>query len=80
MEITIQFYSGFEVYLKGDSNKVLSLKLNGGEDVVSILRRFLPNDAISFVGMVLVNKRITDFNYQVVEGDMIEIFPIIGGG
>ena len=80
MEVTIQFYSGFEVYLKCDSNKVLSLKLNGRENIVSILSRFLPEDAISFVGMVLVNKKITDFDYQVVEGDMIEIFPIIGGG
>jgi molybdopterin converting factor small subunit len=32
------------------------------------------------VGMVLVNKKITNFDYQLVEGDMVEVFPVIGGG
>jgi molybdopterin converting factor small subunit len=80
MKITIKFHAGFEIYLKKNSNKVLDLHLDSREDIVSILNRFLPKDAISFVGMILVNNRIIKFDYQVKEGDMIEVFPIMDGG
>ena len=80
MKITIKFYSGFEKYLQNSSNKVLELFLESKEDIFSILNRFLPEDAIDFVGIILVNRKIVNFCYQVREGDKVEIFPIIGGG
>lgn len=80
MEVSIIFYTGFEKYLKKDSNKTLHLSLDDKEDIRSILNRFLPGDEIGFVGMVLVNKKITDFDYKVTSGDKIEVFPVIGGG
>lgn len=80
LPVTIKFYSGFEKYLQSNSNKVLNLNINSREDIRSILLQFLPEDALGFVGMVLVNKKITDFDYKVIEGDAIEVFPVIGGG
>jgi len=80
MKVTIRFYSGFEQYLKDNSNKVLNLQLDSQEDILSILNRFLPKEVIGYVGMVLVNKKIVNFDYQVKEGDIIEVFPVIGGG
>jgi molybdopterin converting factor small subunit len=80
MNVSIKFYSGFEKYLQDKSNKLLKLNLDSGEDIALILNRFLPQEAIGFVGMVLVNKKITNFDYQLVEGDMVEVFPVIGGG
>ena len=80
MNVSIKFYSGFEKYLPDKSNKLLKLNLDSGEDIALILNRFLPQEAIGFVGMVLVNKKITNFDYQLVEGDMVEVFPVIGGG
>lgn len=80
MEFSIIFYAGFEKYLKKDSSKTLHLSLDNKEDIHSILNRFLPGEAIGFVGMVLVNKKITDFDYKVTSGDKIEVFPVIGGG
>lgn len=80
MKVTIKFYSGFEKYLRDNSNKVLELSLDSREDIVSILNRFLPKEDIGFVGMLLVNKKIVNFDYQILEGDMIEVFPVIGGG
>ncbi len=80
MKVTIKFYSGFEKYLPTNSNKMLDLELNRGEDIASVLQRFLPKDALGYVGMVLVNKKITNFDFQVAEGDIIEVFPVIGGG
>ncbi len=80
MRASIKFYSGFEIYLKDNSNKLLELSLDSKETIVSVLNRFLPEESIGFVGMVLVNKKIKDFNYQVADGDIIEVFPVIGGG
>lgn len=80
MNVSIKFYSGFEKYLQDKSNKLLKLNLDSREDIALILNRFLPQEAIGFVGMVLVNKKITNFDYQLVEGDMVEVFPVIGGG
>ncbi len=80
MRASIKFYSGFEIYLKDNSNKLLELCLDSKETIVSVLNRFLPEESIGFVGMVLVNKKIKDFNYQVADGDIIEVFPVIGGG
>ena len=80
MRASIKFYSGFEIYLKDNSNKLLELSLDSKETIVSVLDRFLPEESIGFVGMVLVNKKIKDFNYQVADGDIIEVFPVIGGG
>ncbi len=80
MKVKVKFYSGFEKYLKDDSNKVLDLQLNAQEDILAILSRFLPKEDIGYVGMVLVNKKIVNFDYQVEDGDMIEVFPVIGGG
>ncbi len=80
MKAGIKFYSGFEIYLKDNSNKLLELSLDSKETIVSVLNRFLPEESIGFVGMVLVNKKIKDFNYQVADGDIIEVFPVIGGG
>ncbi|MDD3656594.1 MAG: MoaD/ThiS family protein [Atribacterota bacterium] len=80
MKVSIKFYSGFEKYLQDNCNRLLKLNLDNGEDITSILNRFLPQEAIGFVGMVLVNKKITNFDYQLVEGDMVEVFPVIGGG
>jgi len=80
MRATIRFYSGFEIHLQNDSNKEIDLNLGSGEDIASILKRFLPEDSLGFVGMVLVNKKIVNFDYQAKEGDLIEVFPVIGGG
>ncbi len=80
MKVKVKFYSGFEKYLKENSNKILNLQLDSQEDILSILSRFLPKEDIGYVGMVLVNKKIVNFDYQVEDGDMIEVFPVIGGG
>ncbi len=80
MEVTIKFYYGFERYLRDNSNKALNLQLDSPADILSIVNRFLPKEFIGYVGMVLVNKKIANFDYQVKEGDMIEVFPVIGGG
>ena len=50
------------------------------ENIITIIRQFLPEEAIGFVGIVLVNKKIVDFDYEVVKGDNIEVFFVIGGG
>lgn len=80
MNVTIKFYPGFEKYLKNRINKVLGLRLIRKENIITIIRRFLPEEAIGFVGIVLVNKKIVDFDYEVVKGDNIEVFFVIGGG
>ncbi len=80
MKASIIFYSGFEIYLKDNSNKMLEIDLDAKENIISILHRFLPKESIGFVGMVLVNKIIKDFEYPVKVGDIIEVFPVIGGG
>lgn len=80
MKVTIKFYSGFEKYLKNRINKILDLPLIRKENIITIIRQFLPEEAIGFVGIVLVNKKIVDFDYEVVKGDNIEVFFVIGGG
>lgn len=80
MKIYIKFYSGFEKYLKKRSNQEISLHVHPGEDIKLIIHRFLPEDIVGFVGVVLVNKKISNLDYKVKDGDMIEVFPMIGGG
>ncbi len=80
MNVTVTFYSGFEKYLLENSNKTININLAEQENIINILHRFLPEEAIGFVGMVLVNKKIVDFDYKVEDKDKIEVLPIIGGG
>jgi molybdopterin converting factor small subunit len=80
MSVRIRFYSGFEIQLPKDFNKEMNLNLGPGEDIASILKRFLPEASLGFVGMVLVNKKIVNFDYKAKDRDLIEVFPIIGGG
>ncbi len=80
MKINIKFYPGFEKYLKDKSNQILSVKFQQAEDVKTMISHFLPEDMAGFVGIVLVNKKITNMDFQVRDGDLIEVFPLIGGG
>jgi len=80
LKVSIKFYSGFEKYLKNRSNQDMSLDVQPGEDIKLIIHRFLPKDIVGFVGVVLVNKKITNLDYKVKDGDMIEVFPVVGGG
>ena len=80
MKIIIKFYSGFENYTKNRLNEEVILQANDKTDIKSVIKIFLPADIISFVGMVLVNKKIVNFDYKVKDGDMIEVFPLLGGG
>lgn len=80
MKINIKFYPGFEKYLNDKSNKILRMQVQQAEDVKTMISHFLPEDMIGFVGIILVNKKITDMDFQLRDGDLIEVFPLIGGG
>ena len=63
-----------------NSNKTINISLTEQEDIINILHRFLPEEAIGFVCTVLVNKKIVDFDYKIEDKDKIEVLPIVGGG
>lgn len=80
MKVKVKFYSGFENYLKNGLKQETILHINQKDDIRSIITRFLPEDMVGYVGMVLVNKKIVRLYDQVKEGDKIEVFPLMGGG
>ncbi len=82
MEIGIKFHYGLEKYIENyDKKKGIVIKVTRGENIKSIINRFIPKDAWGVASViVLVNKKITSHQYQVNDGDIIEIFPVSGGG
>ena len=82
MQITVKFHSGLEKQIKDyDKEKGIIMKLDFPERIESIVQRYIPEDAWGVVGVVvLLNKKITGNDYQVRDGDMIELFPLSGGG
>lgn len=82
MKVHIKFYSGLEKYIKNyDHKKGLSIGIPPEDNIVSIVNRYIPENAWGVVGvMILVNNKIINDHYQAKDGDVLEVYPLSGGG
>jgi molybdopterin converting factor small subunit len=82
MKIKLKLYYGLEKYIKNyDKENGMDIKLNSKENIKSLINHFIPKDAWGVASIiVLVNKKVTNHEYLVKDGDIIEMFPISGGG
>lgn len=82
MQITLKFHSDLDKQIKDyDKEKGINLKLDSPKKIESIIESYIPENTWGVASIViLVNKKISSSNYEVKDGDMIELFPISGGG
>lgn len=74
MNITVKLFA----YFRDNRFKIEQRKINEGTTVGDIV------DSLGIdreeVGVLMINSRHTAFTVQPVEGDVLAIFPVIGGG
>ena len=81
MKVTIKFNYGLGNLIENyNSEKGIILELNHKEIIKSIIIRHFSKNIVNNVGIVMVNKKLANLDYYVNCGDIIEIFPILGGG
>ena len=74
MLVTIRLFASFQEGRFEQAPRELPARTRVG-DVVDELE--IPRDAI---GVMLVNARHAMFDRELVEGDVLSVFPLIGGG
>ena len=81
--ITIQlsFDSSFkEKIKKNKNNKDFIVQLYKSESLREVIIRFIPKKELSHIGLIIVNKKFKNLDYNVVDGDKINILPLLFGG
>ena len=79
VRITLKLYGGLNNYTKEyHHEKGISLRLNSGETIDKVLEKLgIPKNKIV---LITANNKITHFDYILKQGDIIKMFPPIGGG
>lgn len=80
VKVRIRFYSGLENYIKTGLSNDMDYSIHPNEDTKMIIRSFLPDDVLNYIGLVLVNKKPVSLNEKVKDQDLIEVFPLVDGG
>lgn len=81
MEIKIILCHGLEKKYKNyNKEQGILLDLERPVSIKYIIKKNFSKDIQETAGIILANKKIVDINYQIKDGDVIEIFPLIGGG
>lgn len=81
VEIIVKLCYELEKKLKNyDKKKGIVINLDKPVTIKYLVANYFSEDIKDAMGVVLANKKIVDFNYQVKDGDIIEIFPLLGGG
>jgi len=81
VEIIIKLCYELEKKLKNyDKKKGIVINLDKPVNIKYLIANYFSKDMKDAMRVVLANKKIVDFNYQVKDGDIIEIFPLLGGG
>ena len=81
MKVTIKFNYGLGNLIENyNSEKGIILEINHKENIKSIITRHFSKNIVNNTGIVMANKKLANLDYCVNCGDMIEIFPILGGG
>ncbi len=74
MQITVKLFA----YFRDNRFKIEQKDLSEGTTVGDIVDSL--NIDREEVGVLMINSRHTEFSVQPVEGDVLAIFPVIGGG
>jgi len=85
MNVTLKIYSGLKKYVKNyNKESGIILKIDEGVTVKQFLEKNIDHDrAIDAISMVTVNEKIVaynNYNKKLKDGDLIKVFPPIGGG
>jgi len=74
MKITVKLFA----YFRDDRFKIREQEISEGTTVGEIVDSF--NIDREEVGVLMTNSRHTEFKIALVEGDVLAIFPVVGGG
>jgi len=85
MKVTLKIYSGLKNYVKNyDIEKGVTLEVDKGKTIMQILRGNINHKkAIEAISIVTLNDKIIsyrDYDKEAKDGDLIKVFPPIGGG
>jgi len=85
MKVTLKIYSGLRNYVKNyDIEKGITLEVDKGKTLKQLLKENINHEkAIEAISMVTLNDRIIPYgNYDLKfkDGDIIKVFPPVGGG
>ena len=78
--IRLKFYSGLAKYKKNNKNvEDETVLLEKKETIRNILNEFLSDEIID-ISSILVNNRLENLDYQVIDRDDIGIYLLASGG
>lgn len=85
MKVTLKIYSGLKNYVKNyDIEKGVTLEVDKGKTIMQILRGNINHKkVIEAISIVTLNDKIIsyrDYDKEAKDGDLIKVFPPIGGG
>lgn len=74
MKITVKLFA----YFRDNRFKITEREISEGTTVGEIVDSY--DIDREEVGVLMINSRHTEFDSQPVEGDVLAIFPVVGGG
>ena len=85
MKITLKIYSGLQKYVKDyNSKNGLILEIDKGKTIKQLLIDTINHQkAIEAISMITLNDKIIayqNYDQKLKDGDLIKVFPPIGGG
>jgi len=85
MKVILKIYFGLKYYVKNyDDEKGLVLEVERGKTIKQLfIENINHKNAIDAISLVTVNNSIVahkDYNQELQNGDLIKVFPPIGGG
>jgi molybdopterin converting factor small subunit len=79
MDIILKLMGGLKKYNhQTDNNKNIELYLDSDSKVSDIVNQL--NITKEYIALVTVNKKVSDLNYKLKDGDKVVFYPPIGGG
>lgn len=78
-QVTLKLYGIIELYINDyDRKSGLTLELNSFRSIRQILEE--KNIPTTIISLLLSGNKIINLDYQVQNGDVIKVFPHMGGG
>lgn len=78
-QVTLKLYGIIELYINDyDRKSGLTLELNSFRSIRQILEE--KNIPTTIISLLLSGSKIINLDYQVQNGDVIKVFPHMGGG
>lgn len=79
--IQLSFDPAFKKKIQKDgAKKEFTVQLDKNKTLRDVVRRFIPEEELGHIGIIIVNKNFQNLEYIVQDGDRINVLPLLFGG